>query len=268
MIEDLFGGDTELSVIAGPCVLESDEITFVTAERLKKLCDKLNLTLIFKSSYDKANRTSIDSFRGPGIEKGLEILSEVKKRSSLPVLTDVHSPDDARRAAQVVDVLQIPAFLCRQTDLIIAASETGISVNIKRGQFLAPWDVKNIIDKFISTGNKNLFITERGVSFGYNNLVVDYRSFPIMKSFGYPVVFDVTHSLQLPGGEGSSSGGQREFAETLARAAIAAGADGLFLEVHPEPEKAMCDGPNMIKLGDLESMITSLINIKRAISHG
>lgn len=210
----------------------------------------------------------MDSFRGPGIEKGLEILSEVKKKFSLPVLTDVHSPNEARKAAREVDVLQIPAFLCRQTDLIIAASETAIPVNIKRGQFLAPWDVKNIIDKFISTGNKRLFITERGVSFGYNNLVVDYRSFPIMKSFGYPVIFDVTHSLQLPGGEGTSSGGQREFAEPLARAAIAAGADGLFLEVHPDPDSALCDGPNMIRLDELESMLASLIEIKKVVSHG
>jgi 2-dehydro-3-deoxyphosphooctonate aldolase (KDO 8-P synthase) len=266
-IEDFFGEGAELFVIAGPCVLESDEIAFETAERLKEICGGLNLPLIFKSSYDKANRTSIDSFRGPGIEKGLKILSEVKRRFSLPVLTDIHSPDEARTAAHEVDMLQIPAFLCRQTDLIIASSETGIPVNIKRGQFLAPWDVKNIIDKFISTGNKKLFITERGVSFGYNNLVVDYRSFPIMKSFGYPVVFDVTHSLQLPGGEGTSSGGQREFAEPLARAAVAAGADGLFLEVHPDPDRALCDGPNMIRLDDLEDMLASLIEIKKVISN-
>jgi 2-dehydro-3-deoxyphosphooctonate aldolase (KDO 8-P synthase) len=265
---DLIGGRNDLFIIAGPCVLESDEIAFVTVERLNEICGKLNLPLIFKSSYDKANRTSIDSFRGPGIDKGLKILSEVKKRFSLPVLTDVHTPDDAKKAAKDVDVLQIPAFLCRQTDLIIAASETGIPVNIKRGQFLAPWDVKNIIDKFISTGNKSLIITERGVSFGYNNLVVDYRSFPIMKSFGYPVVFDVTHSLQLPGGQGTASGGQREFAEPLARAAVAAGADGLFLEVHPDPDIALCDGPNMIKLDDLEKILTSLIEIKKAISNG
>ncbi len=267
-IDDLFGHGNDLFIIAGPCVLESDEIAFMTAERLKEICSKLNLPLIFKSSYDKANRTSIDSFRGPGIEKGLKTLSEVKKRFSIPVLTDVHFPDDAKKAAKEVDVLQIPAFLCRQTDLIIAASETGIPVNIKRGQFLAPWDVKNIIDKFISTGNKSLIITERGVSFGYNNLVVDYRSLPIMKSFGYPVVFDVTHSLQLPGGQGTASGGQREFAEPLARAAVAAGADGLFLEVHPDPDNAPCDGPNMIKLDDLEKMLTSLIEIKKAISNG
>ncbi|MCK5506676.1 MAG: 3-deoxy-8-phosphooctulonate synthase, partial [Thermodesulfovibrionia bacterium] len=193
-------------------------------------------------------------------------LAEVKKRFSLPVLTDVHSPDDAKKAAKEVDVLQIPAFLCRQTDLIIAASETGIPVNVKRGQFLAPWDIKNIIDKFISTGNKSLIITERGVSFGYNNLVVDYRSFPIMKSFGYPVVFDVTHSLQLPGGAGTSSTGQRGFAEPLARAAVAAGVDGLFLEVHPDPDNALCDGPNMIKLDDLELMLSYIVKIKKVLS--
>jgi 2-dehydro-3-deoxyphosphooctonate aldolase (KDO 8-P synthase) len=267
LLKELHEKGHNLLIIAGPCVIESQDVVFRSAENLKEICERLKLPLIFKSSYDKANRTSLNSFRGPGIEKGLQILDEVKKKFAIPVLTDVHSSEEAERAADVVDVLQVPAFLCRQTDLIIAASKTGKPVNIKKGQFLAPHDVKNIIDKFVSTGNNQLTITERGVSFGYNNLVVDYRAFPIMKSFGYPVVFDVTHSLQLPGGLGASSGGQREFAEPLARAAVAAGADGLFLEVHPDPEKALCDGPNMIHLNDLEKMLTTIANIKKAMTN-
>jgi 2-dehydro-3-deoxyphosphooctonate aldolase (KDO 8-P synthase) len=203
----------------------------------------------------------LSSYRGHGIDKGLKILSDVRSKFDIPVISDVHSVDEVKYAAEVLDALQIPAFLCRQTDLILAAANTGKPVNIKKGQFLAPWDIKNIIDKFTSTGNANLFITERGTSFGYNNLVVDFRAFPIMRSYGYPVIFDVTHSLQLPGGQGSSSGGQREFAEPLARAAVAVGVDGLFMEVHPEPDKALCDGPNMIKLSDLKKML----NIIKAI---
>ena len=245
----------KLLIIAGPCVIEKEEIVFETAGALKGICNSLGLPLIFKSSYDKANRSSIRSYRGPGIEKGLRILSDVKARFDLQILTDVHSAQEAETAAEVVDVLQIPAFLCRQTDLIIAASETGKKVNIKKGQFLAPLDVKNIIEKFVSTGNTELMITERGTSFGYNNLVVDFRAFPIMRSFGYPVIFDVTHSLQLPGGLGTASGGQKEFAPVLARAAAAAGVDGIFLEVHPDPDRALCDGPNMIKLNDLEGIL-------------
>lgn len=258
-VENIRIGNGNLPVIiAGPCVIENEDITFYTAGKLKEICSTVGLPFIFKSSYDKANRTSLLSFRGPGIDRGLEILSDIKDKFDIPVISDVHSVDEAKHAAEVLDALQIPAFLCRQTDLIIAASKTGKPVNIKKGQFLAPWDVKNIIDKFVSTGNKNLFITERGASFGYNNLVVDYRAFPIMRSFGYPVIFDVTHSLQLPGGQGSSSGGQREFAEPLARAAVAVGVDGLFMEVHPEPDKALCDGPNMIKLSDLERMLNTI----------
>ncbi|HEB74920.1 MAG TPA: 3-deoxy-8-phosphooctulonate synthase [Nitrospirae bacterium] len=244
-----------LLVIAGPCVIESEDVVLETALRLREICSRLRLPFVFKSSYDKANRTSVNSFRGPGIEQGLRVLDSVRSRLSVPVLTDVHSPSEAARAAEVVDVLQIPALLCRQTDLVIAASETGKAVNVKKGQFLAPWDVKNIIEKFTSTGNTGLMITERGTSFGYNNLVVDFRAFPVMRSFGYPVIFDVTHSLQLPGGRGSSSGGQREFAAPLARAAVAAGVDGLFMEVHPDPDRALCDGPNMIRLDDLEDML-------------
>jgi len=249
------GGNNPLVITAGPCVIESEEIIFQTADGLQKICNKLGFPLLFKSSYDKANRTSVSSFRGPGIEKGLRALADIRSKFGIPVLSDVHSAEEVRIAAEILDVLQIPAFLCRQTDLILAAANTGKPVNIKKGQFLAPWDVRNIIEKFVSTGNHNVFITERGTSFGYNNLIVDFRAFPILRSFGYPVIFDVTHSLQLPGGMGKSSGGQREFSEPLARAAVAAGLDGLFMEVHPEPERALCDGPNMIGLDALEKML-------------
>lgn len=256
-----FGNNNPPLIIAGPCVIESEDITFYTAEKLKDICNNIGLPFIFKSSYDKANRTSLSSYRGYGIDKGLRVLADVKSKLNIPVLSDVHSADEINAAAQVLDVLQIPAFLCRQTDLILAASKTGKPVNIKKGQFLAPWDVRGIIEKFTSTGNQNLSITERGTSFGYNNLVVDFRAFPIMRSFGYPVIFDVTHSLQLPGGQGSSSGGQREFSEPLARAAMAVGVDGLFMEVHPEPDKALCDGPNMIKLDEVEKMLKIIKSI-------
>lgn len=252
------GAGNPLLIIAGPCVIENRDITFYTAERLKKITDDIGLHFVFKSSFDKANRTSLSSYRGPGIDEGLKILSDIRERFSVPVLSDIHSIEQVKPAAEVLDVLQIPAFLCRQTDLIISASETGKPVNIKKGQFLAPWDVKNIIEKFISTGNHSLFITERGSSFGYNNLVVDFRAIPIMRSFGYPVIFDVTHSLQLPGGMGKSSGGQREFAKSFAFAGIAVGADGIFMEVHPEPDKALCDGPNMVRLDELEGMFRKL----------
>jgi 2-dehydro-3-deoxyphosphooctonate aldolase (KDO 8-P synthase) len=251
-----FGAGNPIFVIAGPCVIENEDIVFRTAERLKKICKALGIPLLFKSSYDKANRTSITSFRGPGIEKGLRILSDVRSKLDIRIISDVHSVEEVKPASEVLDALQIPAFLCRQTDLILEASKTGKPVNVKKGQFLSPWDVKNIIDKFISTGNKNLFITERGTSFGYNNLVVDFRGLPIMRSFGYPVVFDITHSLQIPGGMGKSSGGQREFAEYYARAAAAVGVDGIFMEVHPEPDKALCDGPNMMRLDEVEKILT------------
>lgn len=263
--DTVLGGGNPLFLIAGPCVIENEDITFYTAQRLKEICNELGIPLVFKSSYDKANRTSLGSFRGPGIDKGLRVLSDVKSRFHLPVLSDIHSVDEVKPASEVLDSLQIPAFLCRQTDLIVAASKTGKAVNIKKGQFLAPWDMKNIIDKAASTGNRNIFITERGTSFGYNNLVVDIRSFPILRSFGYPVVFDVTHSLQLPGGQGSCSGGQREFAGHLARAAVAAGVDGLFMEVHPEPAKALCDGPNMVSLDELPSLLRMVKSIHELI---
>lgn len=256
-----FGSGLPPVVIAGPCVIESEEITFHTARELKDICSGLGLPLVFKSSFDKANRSSLSSFRGPGLDRGLRILSDVKEKLGIPVISDIHSVREIAPAAEVLDALQVPAFLCRQTDLILAASETGKPVNVKKGQFLAPWDVKNIIEKFTSTGNTNLFITERGTSFGYNNLVVDFRGLPLMRALGYPVIFDVTHSLQLPGGQGSRSGGQREFAGPLARAAAAVGVDGLFMEVHPEPDKALCDGPNMLRLGDVLRLLRTIKEI-------
>ena len=249
------GRGQPLVLIAGPCVIENEQVTFRTAESLKELSVELGIPLIFKSSFDKANRSSLSSFRGPGIKKGLQVLEDVKKRFSLPVTSDVHAVDQVEPAAEVLDLLQIPASLCRQTDLIFAASKTGKPVNVKKGQFLSPWEVKNITEKFVSTGNLNLLITERGSSFGYHNLVVDYRGFPVIRSLGTPVIFDVTHSLQLPGGEGSHSGGQREFAAPLMRAAVGAGVDGLFVEVHPEPDRALCDGPNMIALSELKELL-------------
>jgi len=259
-IESFFNkSKTAPLLIAGPCVLEDREIVHETARRLKEICQALNMPFIFKSSYDKANRTSLSSFRGPGLELGLQMLNDIKETFAIPVITDVHSADESRIASEAVDMLQIPAFLCRQTDIIIAAGNTGKPVNVKKGQFLAPWDIRFIIDKFKSTGNNNISITERGTSFGYNNLVVDFRSLPIMHSFGCPVVFDVTHSLQLPGGLGSSSGGQREFASSLARAAVAVGVEGIFMEVHPSPDSALCDGPNMIALDDLQAILEELL---------
>ncbi len=261
----VLGGNNIPLMVAGPCVIESEEIVFHTAERLRELCRGLSLPLLFKSSYDKANRTSLSSFRGPGIEKGLRILSDVRSKFGIPIISDVHSVEEVKPASEVLDALQVPAFLCRQTDLILSVSRTGKPVNVKKGQFLAPWDIKNIIDKFTSTGNHNLFITERGTSFGYNNLVVDFRGLSIMRAFGYPVIFDVTHSLQLPGGKGISSGGQREFAVPLARAAVAVGVDGLFMEVHPEPEKALCDGPNMIPLNEVERILATLKTIYECV---
>jgi 2-dehydro-3-deoxyphosphooctonate aldolase (KDO 8-P synthase) len=255
------GGSRPLLIIAGPCVIENEDVTFHTAEILKDVCGRLGLPFVFKSSFDKANRTSVSSYRGPGIDKGLRILSDVRNKFKIPVISDIHSIEEIKPASEVLDTIQIPAFLCRQTDLILAASKTGKPVNVKKGQFLSPWDVKNIIEKFRSTGNQYIFITERGTTFGYNNLVVDFRGFPVIRSFGYPLVFDITHSLQLPGGQGACSGGQREFAEPLARAAVAAGVDGLFMEVHPEPEKALCDGPNMIRLDEVEKMLKTVKDI-------
>ncbi|MGB9822478.1 3-deoxy-8-phosphooctulonate synthase [Thermodesulfovibrio sp.] len=257
----------ELFVIAGPCVIESEEILFKTSEKLKEITQNLKIPLIFKSSYDKANRSSIKSYRGPGIKKGLEILNKVKEEFDLPILSDVHSVEEIQIAKDFLDVIQIPAFLCRQTDMIVEAGKTGKPVNVKKGQFLAPWDVKNIIEKIESTDNKKIIITERGTSFGYNNLIVDFRSFPIIRSMGVPVVFDATHSVQLPGGAGTCSSGQREFIPYLSRAAVACGVDGLFFEVHPEPDRALCDGPNMIPLKEFKELLKFLIEIHNTVKN-
>ncbi|MEW6602640.1 MAG: 3-deoxy-8-phosphooctulonate synthase [Nitrospirota bacterium] len=251
--------------MAGPCVIEDEATVLRNAAILKKYSETLGIPIIFKSSYDKANRTSFNSFRGPGIKAGLALLNKVKHETGLPVLSDVHSIDEAGEAAEVLDVLQIPAFLCRQTDLIVAAARTGRPVNVKKGQFLAPLDAENIIDKVRSTGNNNVMITERGFSFGYNNLVVDMRSIPIMRGFGFPVVFDATHSVQLPGGQGSCSGGQREFIETLAGAAVSAGCDAVFMEVHEKPDSAPCDGPNMLQLDRFAVLAQRLMQLHQLI---
>ncbi|HIJ80692.1 MAG TPA: 3-deoxy-8-phosphooctulonate synthase [Desulfuromonadales bacterium] len=252
------GGGRPFTLIAGPCVIEDEATTLRHAERLLTICNGLSVPLIFKASYDKANRTSIGSFRGPGIKQGLAILKKVKDSLGLAVLSDIHSIEQVAPAAEVLDVLQIPAFLCRQTDLLVAAAQSGRIVNVKKGQFLAPWDMANVAGKIAASGNENIILTERGTSFGYNNLVVDMRSFPVMRSFGYPVVFDATHSVQLPGGQGDCSGGQREFVEFLARAAMATGIDGIFLEVHENPDVALCDGPNSIPLDELPVMLKAL----------
>ncbi|GFE61517.1 3-deoxy-8-phosphooctulonate synthase [Geobacter sp. AOG2] len=255
------GAGRPLVLVAGPCVIESEAATLRHAERLMTICNGLAMPLIFKASYDKANRTSIGGFRGPGMRDGLKILAKVKDSLGLPVLSDIHSIEQVAPAAEVLDVLQIPAFLCRQTDLIIAAAQSGRVINVKKGQFLAPWDMKNVAAKAVAAGNENVILTERGASFGYNNLVVDMRTFPIMRATGFPVIFDATHSVQLPGGQGESSGGQREFVEYLSRAAVAAGIDGIFMEVHEDPDKALCDGPNSIPLNDLPTLLKTLKSI-------
>lgn len=261
----LIGGKNPLVFIAGPCVIEDEASALRHAEKLKQYSETQKIPIIFKSSFDKANRTSVNSFRGPGIKKGLAILNKVRKETGLPVISDIHSADEAEEAAGILDIMQIPAFLCRQTDLIIAAARTGKPINVKKGQFLSPLDAKNIIDKVFSTGNNNLILTERGVTFGYNNLVVDMRSIPIMQGFGVPVVYDATHSVQLPGGQGGSSGGQREFIETLARAAVSTGCDAVFLEVHEDPDKAPCDGPNMLQLDRFSVLANRLTELSRLV---
>ena len=265
ILTEEIGGGGPLMIIAGPCVIESRDVVFHTAARLKEICSALGLPYVLKSSYDKANRSSVSSFRGPGLERGLQVLSDARASFGVPVISDVHSVDEVEAAAQALDALQIPAFLSRQTGLILAVSRTGKPGNIKKGQFLSPQEMGNAVEKFTSTGNRSLMLTERGSAFGYNNLVVDMRGIPIMRAFGYPVVFDATHSVQLPGGQGARSGGQREFALTLAKAAVAAGADGIFIEVHPEPEKALCDGPNMIALDDVHEFLAALKRIKEAL---
>jgi len=248
-------------LIAGPCVIENEQLVMDTAGRIAEIARSLGIPYVFKSSYDKANRTSIKSFRGPGLQKGLAVLAKVKQEVGVAVLTDVHTEADATEAGKIVDVLQIPAFLCRQTDLLIAAANTGKVVNVKKGQFLSPLEMANAVKKIEECGNERIVLTERGSSFGYNNLVVDMRSFPILRSFGYPVVFDATHSVQLPGGGGTKSSGQREFVEPLACAAAGAGVDGFFMEVHPNPDEALSDGPNMVPLHQLKSLLERVMRI-------
>ncbi len=251
-------GNSEIFLIAGPCVIESEDLVMYVASKMKEITDKLGIKYIFKASFDKANRSSIKSFRGPGLEKGLEILSRVKAKYNLPIATDIHEPWQCKEASAVIDVLQIPAFLCRQTDLLIAAAETGRAVNIKKGQFLAPWDMKNVVKKFEEVGNPNIMLCERGSTFGYNNLVVDMRSLLEMRKLGYPIVFDATHSVQIPGGQGETTGGNREYVYPLMRSAVSMGVDGIFAEVHPDPDNAKSDGPNMLKLDSMEDILVSV----------
>jgi 2-dehydro-3-deoxyphosphooctonate aldolase (KDO 8-P synthase) len=259
------GGTNPLVLIAGPCVIESESATLETAERLKKITTDLGVPFIFKSSYDKANRSSVRSYRGPGLREGLKVLARVKQELDLPLLSDIHRFEEITPAAEVLDVIQIPAFLSRQTDLLVEVAKTGRVVNIKKGQFLAPWDIKNAIEKAESTGNRNILITERGVSFGYNNLIVDFRSLPMMRGLGYPVVFDATHSVQLPGGAGTTSSGDRQYVAPLTRAAVATGVDALFMEVHACPDKALCDGPNMMSLDELPDLLRQVQEIDRIV---
>ncbi|VBB09277.1 3-deoxy-8-phosphooctulonate synthase [Lucifera butyrica] len=257
------GGKNPIALIAGPCVIEGAERTLKIGRAVKEITGRLGIPYIFKASFDKANRSSYQSFRGPGLEAGLSILADIKKELGVPVLSDIHCVNQIEPAARTLDVLQIPAFLCRQTDLVYKAACTGKVINVKKGQFLAPQDMKNVVDKIREAGNERILLTERGVSFGYNNLVVDMRSLPIMRSFGYPVVFDATHSVQIPGGAGTASSGKREFIPYLTRAAVAAGVDALFMEVHDNPEEALSDGPNMIYLDKLEDLLKDVLEIDR-----
>ncbi len=260
------GAKEPLTLLAGPCVLEGYERSLFIGRTIKEICGRIGINYIFKASFDKANRTSFHSFRGPGLVKGLEILRKIKEELQVPIVTDIHEAYQAEPVSKVADILQIPAFLCRQTDLLYAAAKTGKVVNVKKGQFLSPHDMKNVIDKLHEAGNDNILLTERGSSFGYNNLVVDMRSLPIMRSFGYPVVFDGTHSVQIPGGEGTSSGGKREFVEYLVRAASGVGIDALFLEVHDNPEEALSDGANMVYLDKLEAILKDAVDIRNIVN--
>ncbi|HUN55492.1 MAG TPA: 3-deoxy-8-phosphooctulonate synthase [Smithella sp.] len=265
-IGDFVVGDNKKFVlIAGPCVLENEKSAMETARYLKKLTAKLKIPFIFKASYDKANRTSIKSYRGPGANKGLAMLKKIKEELNIPVLSDVHRFEEIDAAAKILDVVQVPAFLCRQTDFVTEIAKKARVINVKKGQFLAPWDAANIIEKIKTAGNENIMMTERGASFGYNNLVFDVRSLPILRNMGYPVIFDATHSVQLPGGQGASSGGQRDMVQFLARAAVAAGVDGIFFEVHKNPEKALCDGANSLYLDSLEKLLVTLKKINNLI---
>lgn len=259
------GGGNRPVLIAGPCVIETAESALATAAFLKDLTDELHVPFIFKTSYDKANRTSLKSYRGPGVSKGLDVISNIKDVLGVLVLSDVHRFSEIGPAAEVLDVIQIPAFLCRQTDFVVAVAQAGKPVNVKKGQFLAPWDVEHVAKKIVSTGNDQILLTERGAAFGYNNLVVDFRSMAIMRRLGWPVIFDATHSVQLPGGRGDSSGGQREFVPMMARAAMAAGVDGIFMEVHENPGQALCDGPNSLPLGEVRPLVEQLVAINSAV---
>jgi 2-dehydro-3-deoxyphosphooctonate aldolase (KDO 8-P synthase) len=263
--EIAIGQANPLALIAGPCVIETFDATMETAAFLKDLTDELQIPFIFKTSYDKANRTSLGSYRGPGLSKGLEIISAIKDKLGVRVISDVHRFHEIAPSAQVLDILQVPAFLCRQTDFIVAVSEAGKPVNIKKGQFLAPWDIEHVIEKVVSTGNRQVLLTERGTTFGYNNLVVDFQGLAVMLGLGWPVIFDATHSVQLPGGAGKTSGGQREFVPSMARAAAAAGVDGIFIEVHKDPECALCDGPNSLALHSLRPLLQQLKAIRKAL---
>ncbi len=260
-----FGGNKPFVLIAGPCAIEDEDLTLRIASGLKEITTRLGCELVFKASYDKANRTSVTSFRGLGMDHGLRILARVKQEFELPILSDIHDISQIDAAAEVLDVLQIPAFLCRQTDLLVAAGQTGKPVNIKKGQFLAPWDMEHGVNKVVSTGNRQILLTERGATFGYNNLVTDMRALVIMRQLGYPVIFDATHSVQLPGGAGGSSGGQRQFVGALSRAAVATGIDGLFWEVHENPDQALCDGANSLPLAQVETMLTQMLAIDEVV---
>ena len=262
----LTGDGQPLLFIGGPCALESAEIAVAVATRLQVICRQLGFSYVFKASFDKANRTSLNSYRGPGLSRGLAILREIRSDLRVPVVSDIHDLSQVDAAAAVLDILQIPAFLCRQTDLLAAAAATGKAVNVKKGQFVAPWDMRNVVDKLRGAGGSNILLTERGASFGYNNLVVDMRSLPIMRSLGCPVIFDATHSVQLPGGQGSCSGGQREFIAPLARAAVAAGVDGLFMEIHPDPDHAKCDGPNSMPLAQIDGLLQEIARLRKALT--
>jgi 2-dehydro-3-deoxyphosphooctonate aldolase (KDO 8-P synthase) len=258
---DITNDRDRFTLIAGPCVIESEELVLEIAGKLKEICSKLNINFVFKSSFDKANRSSIYSDRGPGIEKGLEIIKKVKEQYNVPIITDVHEPWQCEKVAEVVDILQIPAFLCRQTDLLVAAAKTGKPINVKKGQFLAPWDMKNMVNKLVESGNENIMLCERGTSFGYNNLIVDMTGLIELKKLGYPVVFDATHAVQKPGGNGSTTGGNREYVKYLIRAALSVGVDAIFAEVHPDPDTAKSDGPNMIRLDEIEDILKIAIKI-------
>lgn len=259
------GGDKRFTLLAGPCVIESEELCMEIAGKVKEICEKLNINYVFKSSFDKANRSSINSYRGPGLEEGLRILRKVKETYEIPVVTDIHEPWQAEKVAEVCDILQIPAFLCRQTDLLVAAAKTGKTVNVKKGQFLAPWDMKNVVNKLQESGTENIMLCERGAMFGYNNMVVDMRSLLEMREFGYPVVFDVTHAVQKPGGKGTSTGGDRHFVSPLMRAGLAVGVDAIFAEVHPDPDNGKSDGPNMLNLADLEEILKTAVEIDKIV---